>query len=341
MTSYKLRAISKSFGKLTVLNHIHLDIEDELIGIIGHSGAGKTTLLKILAGLELPSSGELDYNDILISRSNIQSLRKNSTMIFQSPLFLRGDVLTNIAYGLRLRKVPERKIKDKIENVLEVVRLPDLSERDTKELSGGEQQRIALARAIVLDPRVLLLDEPTSNLDPANVGIINDILREQSEDRLVIIATHDLLQVSRLAERVLFLNNGIISEEGTPSNMEALVRYTENIFTGTSRRVGDISILCINGVDIKFTNPVNGRVSIHIRPQDILLSNDWIETSARNQFRGSIVSIEDKKNGIILIGVDVGVIFRVQVTGTSFNTMNLFLGKELNVSFKASSVITL
>lgn len=341
MTNYKLRAISKSFGKINVLNHIDLEIEDELVGIIGHSGVGKTTLLKMLAGLELPSSGELSYNNISINKSNVQFLRKNSTMIFQSPIFLRGDVLTNIAYGLRIRKVPERIIKDKIENVLEAVRLPSLSDRDTKELSGGEQQRIALARAIVLDPNVLLLDEPTSNLDPANVGIINDILREQSEERLVVIATHDLLQVSRLAERVLFLNNGVISEEGTPSGMEALVRYTENVFTGISRRVGDISILSINDVDIQFTNYIEGRVSIHIRPQDILLSKDWIETSARNQFRGSIVSIEDKKNGIIMIGVDVGVIFRVQITNTSFKKMNLFLGKELNLSFKASSVITL
>ncbi|MFH1179832.1 MAG: ATP-binding cassette domain-containing protein, partial [Candidatus Bathyarchaeota archaeon] len=127
MTRYSLQGVTKSYGKINALKGIDLDIEDEVLGIIGHSGVGKTTLLKILAGLEAPSAGVIKYNDLHIDASNMPLLRKNATMIFQSPLFLRGDVFTNIAYGLRLRKIPERVIKERVEHVLETVRLQGLT----------------------------------------------------------------------------------------------------------------------------------------------------------------------------------------------------------------------
>ena len=337
---YSLKGVTKNYANVEALKGIDLDINEELLGIIGHSGVGKTTLLKILAGLEQPTSGIIKYKDQQIDESNTPLLRKSVTMIFQSPLFLRGDIFTNVAYGLRLRKLPEPVIKERVEHALEAVRLPGLTDRDARMLSGGEQQRVALARALVLDPEVLLLDEPTSNLDPGNASIINDILREQSERRVIVIATHDLPQVSRLADRVLFLKDGVISEEGAPDEMEAITRYTENIFPGISRRVEGVSTIKVNDLEIKFTEPVEGRVSIHVRPQDIILSNGWIETSARNQFRGPIVGVEEK-NGVVMISVDVGAVFRAQITRKSFNEMGLSLGKEVNISFKASSVILL
>ena len=337
---YSLSGITKHYEDIEALRGIDLSIGDEVLGIIGYSGVGKTTLLKILAGLELPTAGVLKYNNKRITPDNMAYLRKNVTMIFQTPLFLRGDVFTNIAYGLRLRKTPEAKIEERVEKVLETVRLPGLAHRDTKDLSGGEQQRVALARSLVLDPEVLLLDEPTSNLDPGNASIINDVLREESDSRVIVIATHDLPQVSRLADRVLYLMDGVISEEGAPEQVEAITRFTENIFPGISRHVDGVSTLKVDNLELKFTEPVEGRVSIHVRPQDIILSNDWIETSARNQFRGPIVGVEEK-NGVVLVSVDVGTVFRAQITRRSFDEMGLFLGKEVNISFKASSVILL
>lgn len=337
---YSLQGVTKSYEKIEALRGIDLTIGDEVLGIIGYSGVGKTTLLKILAGLETPTAGILKYNDKQITAENMAFLRKNVTMIFQTPLFLRGDVFTNIAYGLRIRNTPEPIIKEQVEKVLDTVRLPGLAHRDTKDLSGGEQQRVALARALVLDPEVLLLDEPTSNLDPGNASIINDVLREESESRVIVIATHDLPQVSRLADRVLYLMNGVIIEEGAPEQVEAITRFTENIFPGISSHVDGVSTIKVEGIELKFTEPVEGRVSIHVRPQDIILSKDWIETSARNQFRGPIVGVEEK-NGVVLVSVDVGTIFRAQITRKSFDEMRLFLGKEINISFKASSVILL
>ncbi|MBD3171664.1 ATP-binding cassette domain-containing protein [Candidatus Bathyarchaeota archaeon] len=337
---YQLKDVLKSYGSVSALNGINLSIGDEFLGIIGHSGVGKTTLLKILAGLEAPTGGVLYFNDKPITQSNRVKLRKSVTMIFQTPVFLRGDVYTNIAYGLRLRGKSESEIEEKVESVLNTVRLSGLSSRDTRELSGGEQQRVALARSLVLDPEVMLLDEPTSNLDPGNVSIINDILLEESEKRVMIIATHDLAQVSKITDRVVFMENGVISEDGAPEVLEALTRYTENIFTGFSEHIDGVSTIDIGEIEIKFTKPAEGRVSLHVRPQDIFLSNDWVETSARNQFRGSIVGVEGK-NGVVLVSVDVGVVFRVQITRKSFDEMGLELGKVVNISFKASSVLLL
>ena len=337
---YSLRGVTKRYEDIEALRGIDLSIGDGVLGIIGYSGVGKTTLLKILAGLETPTAGILMYNNKRITPENMAFLRKNVTMIFQNPLFLRGDVFTNIAYGLRLRKTPEAVIEEKVEKVLETVRLPGLAHRDTSDLSGGEQQRVALARALVLDPEVLLLDEPTSNLDPGNASIINDVLREESGSRVIVIATHDLPQVSRLADRVLYLMNGVISEEGAPEQVEAITRFTENIYPGISRHVDGVSTIKVEDIELRFTEPVEGRVSIHVRPQDIILSKDWIETSARNQFRGPIVGVEEK-NGVVLVSVDVGTVFRAQITRKSFDEMGLFLGLEVNISFKASSVILL
>jgi molybdate transport system ATP-binding protein/molybdate/tungstate transport system ATP-binding protein len=227
-----------------------------------------------------------------------------------------------------------------VEEALETVRLRGFGIRDAKRLSGGEQQRVALARALVLDPKVLLLDEPTSNLDLANISIINDILREESKKRLIVIATHDLSQVSRLTSQVLFLKNGVISEQGTPEQMDSIKQFTENMFTGMSEHHEGVSTINIDNIFIRFAEPVEGRVTVHIRPQDIILSREWIETSARNQYRGTIVGVEEK-NGVVIVCVDVGILFNAQITRKSFDEMKLSLGRTVNISFKASSVIIL
>ncbi|MFW6109766.1 MAG: ABC transporter ATP-binding protein [archaeon] len=340
MSLYVLRGVTKNYGEIKAIRGIDLEISDEILGIIGYSGVGKTTLLKILAGLETPTQGTVEYKDTLITPDNVRVLRKNATMIFQTPKFLRGDVYTNIAYGLRLRKIPEQEIRERVEKTLDEVRLSGFETRYARNLSGGEQQRIALARALVLDPEVLLLDEPTSNLDSGNASIINDILREESKSRIVIIATHDLPQVQNLADRVLFLENGVIMEEGIPEKVEAMTRFTENIFPGITTIKEGVNVVNVNGVGIKFTEPAVGRVTVHVRPQDIIISKETFESSARNQFVGSIVGIEEK-NGVVLVSVDAGIIFKVQITRKSFDKMGLNLGDEINITFKASSVILL
>lgn len=340
MSVFKLVDLSMEFDEKQALKNVNLVIKDEPLGIIGKSGAGKTTILKILAGLQLPTGGQIEFNGTPVTRQSLSDLRKKVTMIFQSPLFLRGDVFTNLAYGLRLRGIPEETIIEKIEAGLELVSLTGLGERDAKSLSGGEQQRLALARALLLDPAVILLDEPTSNLDPVNANIITDILIQEASKRVIIIATHDLSQVKRVAKRVIFFEDGIVTEEGDPYELDSIQRFTENVFTGVSSVEEGVSQVKVGEVTIRLSSPMTGRVSLHVRPQDIIISKDWIETSARNQFRGPITGVNER-NGIVLIDVDVGEVFSVQITRRSFNEMGLKLSDPVNISFKASSVIPL
>ena len=340
MSVFKLKGLSMVFNGKSALNGVSLDVHKEPLGIIGKSGAGKTTLLKVLAGLLTQTQGELHFRGSHVTPQKIPELRQNVTMIFQSPLFLRGDVSTNLAYGLRLRKVSEELINRRIEEALELVSLLGYGDRDANSLSGGEQQRIALARALILDPDVLLLDEPTSNLDPVNTSIITDILIQEATRRTIIIATHDIDQVKRVAKRVVFLENGEITEEGDPYELDSIQRFSENVFTGASKVEEGVSQVSVGGIVIHSVSPHIGRVSLHIRPQDIIISKGWIETSARNQFRGPIAGVNER-DGIVMIDVDVGEVFTVQITRRSFNEMGLKLGEPVNISFKASSVQSL
>ena len=339
MEIYRLEAVGRRYGANQALSNISLTIEDDpILGIIGESGAGKTTLLKVLAGLEAPSSGKLLYKGEEVDARGASVLRRESTMIFQAALFLRGDVVSNVAYGLRLRGVPESEIKSRINESLERVRLPGFEHRDAQKLSGGEQQRVALARALVLDPKVLLLDEPTSNLDPANASIISDIIAEEARKRLVIVATHDYKQVKRLANRVIQLEGGKLIGEGETGELFADSRLAENVFSGVSTMVQGISQVDVGGgVIIHAAFNKSGRVVVQISPEDIILSKQFIETSARNEYKGRIIAIEEQ-GSIIRLRIDAGRAFTVQITKRSLVEMGLNVGSEVYMSFKASSV---
>lgn len=340
MSVYRLENLGMVYGENHALKGLSLDITHRSLGLIGKSGSGKTTLLRILSGLQSQTSGNLFFNGDKVDGGNVQDLRQKATMIFQNPSFMNGDVRTNLAYGLRIRGVPEELIDEKVDKVLNIVSLTDFGDRDARSLSGGEQQRIAVARALMLDPEVMLLDEPTSNLDPINSRIITDILISESHSRTIIIASHDLDQVKRIAEHVIFLEEGVVTEEGDPFEIDAIRRFTENVFVGSSTVEEGVSQVEVGDIVIRTSIPLTGRASVHVRPQDIFISKGWIETSARNQFRGPITGVNER-NGIVLIDIDVGEVFTVQITRRSFNEMGLKLGEPVNISFKASSVLPL
>jgi molybdopterin-binding protein len=338
---YKLTQVSKVYNELFALNNIDIEIEqNEVLGIIGHSGAGKTTLLKILAGLDYPTKGTLEFKERRVNKENVNFLRREATMLFQTPIFLRGTVYSNLEYALQLKKTQDKEIHDRINKTLEMVRLEGFKEREASTLSGGEQQRAALARAIIINPVVLILDEPTSNLDPINSRILTNIIKEESEKRCVVIATHDYSQIKMLTDRTVSLEYGEVNEVGFTEELVAFTKFTENVFTGTSKSVNGITHVDIRGLIIRVADDLGKKPTIHIRPQDIIVSKNQIETSARNQFKGKISGVRDHKSAI-RINVDVGKIFSVQITKSSFKEMDLNLGSEIYISFKASSVISL
>jgi tungstate transport system ATP-binding protein len=203
---YRLADVQHHYGTRTVLRIPSLEVyEGETLALVGPSGAGKSTLLRLLALLEAPSAGTLDVRFGGKTMAHDTETRRQIGMVFQRPLLLSRSVRANVAYGLHLRGYANPT--SQVDAMLERVDMRKLADVSAHTLSGGEIQRVAVARALVLEPRVLLLDEPTANLDPANVRIIETLLREQHERyrTTMVVVTHNVFQAKRLANRVAFL----------------------------------------------------------------------------------------------------------------------------------------
>ena len=212
---YRLQDVVKSYNGRRILAIKELEIrQGEVFALVGPSGAGKSTLLRLLNFLESPSSGSLAFHGRNYSNgSEIPlDLRRRVTTVFQRPMLLNRSVWDNVAFGLNLRG--QRGQNAVIQSALEQVGLDGLARQRACTLSGGETQRVALARAIVLHPEVLLMDEPTANLDPYNIGIIEDIAARLNHEQgtTLVLVTHNIFQAKRLASRIAFLLEGQIVE---------------------------------------------------------------------------------------------------------------------------------
>jgi tungstate transport system ATP-binding protein len=207
--------IRREYDSVLALDRVSIGAHlGQVTTIVGVNGSGKTTLLKILAGLDTPTAG-----NVLIEghEANPTQLRAHSTMVFQRSVMFGTSVYNNVAYGLKIQGVPGREISQRIKSALTVVNLDGFERRQARRLSSGEQQRVAMARALALERDVLLIDEPTANLDPANAMIIERAIRDSSQSRAVLLSTHNLPQARRLSQHVIHLYKGRVVEEGEPS----------------------------------------------------------------------------------------------------------------------------
>lgn len=215
---FRIENLSKSFGNKEVLKNINLEIyRGEIFAFMGPSGVGKTTLLRIINFLDTHSSGRIMFNgnEYLINKKN--NIMSRMSMLFQKPAIFNASVFDNVAYGLAIRGADRKKIEEKVTDALNLVGLGGYEKQKALTLSGGEAQRMAFARAIVFKPDVLLLDEPTANLDPANVSKIEEIIRKIRNDpgTTIIMASHNMHQVRRIADRMGILLNGELIEVNT------------------------------------------------------------------------------------------------------------------------------
>ncbi len=188
--------------------------EGDLVAIVGPSGVGKTTLLRLIDRLEKQDSGELFLGGKSYSELPEKDVQMRIGMVFQNPVVFNASVFNNVAYSLRFRGVPDAEVKERVNTMLGLLKLAPLSDRRALTLSGGEAQRVSLARAMVYSPELLLLDEPTANLDPHNVSIIEDVLlRSNNENNTTtIIVTHNIFQAKRVAKKVAFFLDGELVE---------------------------------------------------------------------------------------------------------------------------------
>ncbi|MBK8988052.1 MAG: phosphate ABC transporter ATP-binding protein [Chloroflexi bacterium] len=212
---YELENVRQAYGGRTVLDVDRLSVRrGEVLALVGPSGAGKSTLLRLLNFLETPVNGRFLFQNTPFSADQPMplALSRRVTTVFQRPFLLSRSVQANVTYGLRLRG--RRDGQNRVAAALEQVGLLPLARQPARTLSGGEAQRVALARAIVLEPEVLLLDEPTANLDPYNVRLIEEIVGRLNQERstTLVLVTHNIFQAKRLATRVGFLLDGRLVE---------------------------------------------------------------------------------------------------------------------------------
>lgn len=246
MSKVTIQGVSKSFGSVAVLHAISLVVEQSsLVTLLGPSGCGKTTLLRLIAGLDQADQGEISIGARLVSSADsaiyVPVAQRNVGMVFQSyALWPHKRVWENVAHPLRVRKVPDKEIKDRVMEALRLVQLGQLWDRYPGELSGGQQQRVALARAIVYEPDVLLLDEPLSNLDAKLRAEMRYEIRELQQrcQLTTVYVTHDQEEAFVISDRVCLMNKGILEQmgEGLDLYENPLNRFTAE-FVGAANQL--------------------------------------------------------------------------------------------------------
>lgn len=290
MSSLHLHNLSKTFGDLRAIAPIEIEIrEGEFFSLLGPSGCGKTTLLRMIAGLEPPSSGTIVIDGVDITSFPPQN--RNVGIVFQNyALFPHMSVFENVAYGLEVKKIPRNEILAKVQHILEKVHLLEKADISVPLLSGGEQQRVAVARAVVVEPGVLLFDEPLSNLDYAlRLETRAEIKRLQREVGITTIyVTHDQGEALALSDRIAVLKNGIVQQVGTP---DELYFHPGNAFTASFIGHANLFLpeICKEYFNLTMAD---AKELLAVLPEEIVLSADSGKAQGRiidKQFSGSTV----------------------------------------------------
>jgi len=307
--------LTKAYSGRTVVAVDRIEVrQGEVLAILGPNGAGKSTLFRILALIEKPDHGQIRYFGRDVTVRDLEARRRTAT-VFQRPLFFPGSVWNNVGYSLRLRRVPRKEIKPRVEMALELMNITQLASADTRTLSGGELQRVALARALVLEPEILFLDEPTSNLDVHVLRSFHEDIRAvvQRLGMTVVLITHDHNEALVMAERVAVIREGKIVQAGTLQEVflqpvDAFVAdFTgiETMWAGVveAREKSASRVRTKEGllVDVDAPFAEGSRVTVVTRPEDVYLEQappvptadeDAVEIPRPNVWRGTVTSLE-------------------------------------------------
>jgi len=336
-----------------ILKNINLRVErGEIFALIGPTGAGKTTLLRLIDLLDTPAEGAVFYDGADVNTSDRLKLetRRKMSFVLQKPVVFNTSVYDNVACGPRWRGMDSRHIRDRTDGVLETVGLTGYKNRNARTLSGGEVQRVAIARAIAVQPEVLLLDEPTANLDPVSASKIEELIAGiiERETITVIMATHDMEQGQRLADRIGVLVNGEMVQSGdsrevftSPGNRQvAEFVGMENIIDGVVKtNEGEMAAIDINGRIIEAVTEfdVGEEVSVCMRPEDVTVALVKISSSARNSLAGNITWTVST-GPLCRVEIDCGFPLVALVTRRSAEEMGLKKGTQVYATFKAVSI---
>jgi tungstate transport system ATP-binding protein len=324
--AYQLTGLRFQYGDFTALSIDELTIvADTRTALVGANGSGKSTLLAVLAFLDWPIAGELYYFGQRVRKSDLTGLRREIAFLPQKPYLFTGTVNDNLHLALKIRGIPVEKRNQRIRRALDELNIGQLGQYQIVTLSGGERQKAALARAILMEPAVLLMDEPFSYLDADSVRLLERFILEYSQNKgkTVLFSTHNRLQGGALGSQSVSL------VKGRPVNNSLL-----NVFNGFPEKqifnTGHIRIYLAD--DSPF-----GR-HIAIDPREIVLSKQALVSSMRNRFQGRVCAIAEESQNI-RVAVDVGEIFQALITHHALHELRVQVGDEIWVNFKSNAVI--
>jgi molybdate/tungstate transport system ATP-binding protein len=343
----ELKNIIKAYPDFK-LDDLSFQVEDgDYFVILGPSGAGKTQVLELLAGLVDPDDGMIEVDGQDITDKKIQ--KRPFGLVFQDhAIFPHLNVRENIGYSLKYKGLGRKEINERITRQAEEVEISHLLERSPKTLSGGELQRVALARTLIRNPKYLLLDEPLASLDVSLRQGLRSLLKKiNSRGQTIIHVTHDYEEALVLANKVAVMNQGKIVEIGAASKVfhqpdsEFAAKFTgiknyfpARLYREQDRQYGELE----SGTVIRLnTEEPEGKGFILLKGEDIFISLSDLPTSATNQFKGAIKDISPSIFGFEVM-VDTGTLFYARITRESVQNLGLHEGKEIWISFKASNV---
>jgi sulfate/thiosulfate transport system ATP-binding protein len=274
--------VSKHFGSFKAVDQVSLEIQSgTLVALLGPSGSGKSTLLRLISGLELPDSGKIFLTGKDATHQSVQ--QRNIGFVFQHyALFKHRTVRENIAFGLEIRKAPAKKIKGRVEQLLELVQLNGLGDRYPSQLSGGQRQRVALARALAVEPEVLLLDEPFGALDAKVRKDLRAWLRRLHDEVHVttVFVTHDQEEAMEVSDEVVVMNKGRVEQVGTPEQI-----YDHPASSFVMSFIGPVNVLPSSSRIFQTSGFEVPHPEVFLRPQDVI-----VETSANGATTPATVS---------------------------------------------------
>ena len=300
------------------------------VAVVGPNGSGKSTLLRLLALLERPTQGRVLLDGAIVTPGG--AARRRVTLVEQRPMLFRATVRENVAFGLQVRGIRRADVNRRVENVAARLGITPLLGRRRHELSDGEVQRVAVARALAVEPDVLLLDEPASSADRAAAQTLYRALAEERARRplAVCLASHQLEDAYRWADDVRALAEGRLSPV-TPENL-----FRVDLPVSTSG--GDLKHVCVGTIEIAATTDKTGPAILAVPPTDIFVSREPLASSARNVFTGRVTRLAHQRPGTVQVTADVGVELVAVVTEEAARDLGLTPGGPVVFSFKASAV---
>ena len=349
----ELSGVRVDYDGAVVLEVPQLEVRaGEILAVIGPNGSGKSTLLRVIGLLETPTAGEVRFKGGLVEKGRLLEARRQMATVFQDPLLVDGTVFENVALGLRFRGVPDAEIASRVRAWLDRFQIGSLAERQGRTLSGGEAQRTALARALVLKPALLLLDEAFSALDqPTREGLIGELARILREDRVTtVLVTHDRGEALALGDRVAVMMGGKILQVDEAAQLfrapvtEEIARFV-GVETILDCRVlsveAGLATLDVEGQKIEVAAEVapGDRIRVCLRPEDVtVLSPDasHLASSSRNHVRGTIARLIPVGPYVRAV-VDCGFPLVAVVTHRSVEELGLSEGARVIAAFKATA----